>query len=67
MLKQEERIIEGQVFIYSYSDQHFYIEGGEPKGLYEDAFDLKELHREYIETDIEIHHYNSEGNIMEEI
>ena len=54
MLKQEEKIIEGQVFIYSYSDQHFYIEGGEPKGLYADALDLKELKRKYVETNIPI-------------
>ena len=67
MLKQEEKIIDGQVFIYSYSDSNFYIEGGDPKGLYIDALDLKELHREYIETDIEIPHYGSEGIIMEEI
>lgn len=40
--------------IKTYSDQHFYIKGGFPEGLYTEAIDPEELHREYIETDIPI-------------
>lgn len=54
MLIKEELIIDNVEFIRTYSDKHCYIKGGEPVGLYEEAIDLAELHREYEETDIPI-------------
>lgn len=54
MLIKEELTIDGKIFIRTYSDKRCYIRGGDPVGLYEEAIDLAELHREYEETDIPI-------------
>lgn len=54
MIIKEELTIDNVEFIKTYSDKHCYIRGGEPVGLYEEALDLKELGREYEETDIPI-------------
>lgn len=41
-------------FVRTYSDAGFYIYGGEPEGLYEDAVDHESLLHEYIESDQKI-------------
>ena len=43
-----------EYLVKTYSDQHFYIKGGNPEGLYAEAIDPIELHRVYEETDIPI-------------
>lgn len=43
-----------EYLVKTYSDQHFYIKGGNPEGLYSEAIDPIELHRVYVETDIPI-------------
>lgn len=40
--------------VKTYSDQHVYIRGGFPEGLYAEAIDPIEMHRTYVETDIPI-------------
>lgn len=40
--------------VKTYSDQNMYIRGGFPEGLYTEAIDPVDLHREYVETDIPI-------------
>lgn len=54
MIVKEIIIIDGKEFTYQKSDSNFYIEGGEPHDLYEDALDPIEFHREYVETNIPI-------------
>ena len=54
MIVKQEMTIDNVVFVYQKSDSNFYIEGGEPKGLYVDALDPKELKRKYVETNIPI-------------
>lgn len=45
--------IEGNL-VKAYSDQGFYISGGNPVGLYEEAIDPITSGRTYTETDIKI-------------
>lgn len=40
--------------VKTYSDQGFYIHGGEPEGDYTEAFDPADAGRTYTETDIPI-------------
>jgi len=54
MIIKEELTIDNVEFIKQYSDKGCYIKGGMPLGLYSEAIDLKELNREYEETDIKI-------------
>ena len=60
MIVKEELIINDLEFVKTYSDNGFFIKGGQPFGLYEEAIDLKELNREYEETDIPIEKHNDE-------
>lgn len=43
-----------ETLIRTYSDLGMMIRGGVPEGLYPEAVDPVELHREYVETDIPI-------------
>ena len=55
MIKTENVQIGGKMFIHTYSDKGCKIErDGE---LYDDAFDLEELGREYTETDELVQYY----------
>lgn len=40
--------------VKTYSDQGFYISGGNPAGMYEEAIDPITANRTYTETDIKI-------------
>lgn len=51
--------------ILSYSDQGFYIRGGNPEGLYSEAVDPKELGRTYEETDIKIEEESTDEEYIE--
>ena len=44
--------------IKTYSNIHHYIQGGFPEAMYTEAIDPEEMHREYIETDVEIEDEN---------
>ena len=56
--------------IKAYSDSGKMIRGGFPEGLYEEAYDPKELHRTYEETDIPVPTHeepvSTESNMIEE-
>ena len=49
--------------VKSYSDRGMMIFGGFPEGLYSEAIDPIDMHREYIETNIPI---ETEDNPIEE-
>lgn len=50
MIVQE---IQGDL-VKTYSDKNMYVRGGEPEGLYAEAWDLVSSGRTYVETDIPI-------------
>lgn len=59
----QEQYLEG--LIRTYSDSGFYIRGGNPEGLYEDAIDRVEANREYTETDIPIESEDIDAEYVE--
>lgn len=52
MIRTETLAINGKQFIRTYSDEHRYVVGGVPEGVYEEAIDPAELGRIYTEGDI---------------
>lgn len=52
--------------VKSYSDRGMMIFGGFPEGLYSEAIDPIDMHREYIETNIPIETEDNMENPIEE-
>ena len=60
MIVKENAKINGVDFIYTYSDNQYFIKQLETGELYIDAYDLKDSPKEYEETDIKIDDFNNE-------
>ena len=60
MIVKEKVKINDVDFIYTYSDGQYLIKQIETGELYNDAYDLAELPKEYEETDIKIDDFNNE-------
>lgn len=54
MIIYENKILDGNSFIYCYSDQHKKIRKIGTNEIYDEAYDLLECDYKYEETDIEI-------------
>lgn len=60
MIVKEKVKINDVDFIYTYSDCQYLIKQTETGELYDEAYDLVELQKEYEETDIKIDDFNNE-------
>lgn len=54
MIQTETLTIGDKQYVRTYSDAGMMIHGGVPEGDYDEAVDLAELGRTYVETDIPI-------------
>ena len=60
MIVKENVKINDVNFIYTYSDDEYFIKQVETDELYGEAYDLAELPKEYDETDIKIDDFKNE-------
>lgn len=65
MIITETAEISGMEYIRTYSDEGYYIHGGEPEGDYTEAYDPAKLGRTYTETDRKIEIQEAEADEAE--